>query len=827
MTQTIRTTRRIYQRSPAAGGDGVLSNPLASVSATTGEFRITTEADRTRLYDVTAPFTPVADFLGRIVSVTNTPPTSGSAGTNKHDYTWWRISDVDPGGTWVELEGHRSEDAGTGIEYKVHASVDFSATSAAFAVDEGPLGPNSAPYPLKRTNTGPTVGQGIFFPGASDNVLTSQPFYVGNLNPGGGGTGTTCRLVDWTGRFLNLPTGTGLRWELRDLPAYTEEMLFMLMKRFILSCGWTLEQSRGKNNGTGAGRNIVRDEIFKSVGEDMRKEAYLRILAGNSGTSEGGGYSTDTTSMKGFDFAMFSAWDRDFANGSGINPGNGIGGISVHENTSTFWAVAADTPNTTAQGLAWSTDIPSATISSGSAFGEVVSWSSPFHSTSSKQRFRANALGTVEGGDLSEIHYTFIGDADQISMIAEAPGFGYSFITLGFLTPRADQNPTIFTTNFSVQNGSNVTLRVGGDPAGSATDDGLDPEDPAGNGSLPPYQIGDRIQIAGKTVNPGINPGTSHSGEFIVPAQIISFPGLLPAIGTIQTPAGSLVSDGDTLTIDDGTTSVTFEFDSGGGVSGGNTAVAFTGADPASTVASALQSAIAGSALNITASVNSSTVSLESNLSGAGVGAGNVPIIASLNNAGSWTIEGMGGGGYSIEVASLPEDFAAGAKVGEDPDPIFLYSHHKSIRNTQADDDPFNTEAVFVLGNRAEFGNPTYYDGAIPDGGTNVGYGGFEAFGPLESIDTWGESNPNRRGGRFNIVPILCRDQGGNQLRGNLKFLRFASARIRDHKFVRDRNGDYHYIVPTGINRADQEVATSAISSNFVLGPIPEGHVLV
>ncbi|NJL44493.1 MAG: hypothetical protein HC945_04255, partial [Nitrosarchaeum sp.] len=47
----------------------------------------------------------------------------------------------------------------------------------------------------------------------------------------------------------------------------------------------------------------------------------------------------------------------------------------------------------------------------------------------------------------------------------------------------------------------------------------------------------------------GIVTGTSHSGEFITPAQIIGFPGLLAPRGTIQAPAGTLVGNGDLITI--------------------------------------------------------------------------------------------------------------------------------------------------------------------------------------------------------------------------------------------------------------------------------------
>lgn len=57
---------------------------------------------------------------------------------------------------------------------------------------------------------------------------------------------------------------------------------------------------------------------------------------------------------------------------------------------------------------------------------------------------------------------------------------------------------------------------------------------------------------------------------------------------------GSDLVDGETFTMTDGTNIETFEFDSGGGVSGGNTAIPFTGGDSQTTVRNAIQSAVNG-----------------------------------------------------------------------------------------------------------------------------------------------------------------------------------------------------------------------------------------
>ena len=87
-------------------------------------------------------------------------------------------------------------------------------------------------------------------------------------------------------------------------------------------------------------------------------------------------------------------------------------------------------------------------------------------------------------------------------------------------------------------------------------------------------------------------------------------------IATATLQLGVQPADGDTVTIDDGQgNTVVFEFDDGGGVAGGNTAV-LIGVDENET-ATNLANAINGSALQITASVsNPADVELEHDVAG-------------------------------------------------------------------------------------------------------------------------------------------------------------------------------------------------------------------
>ena len=72
----------------------------------------------------------------------------------------------------------------------------------------------------------------------------------------------------------------------------------------------------------------------------------------------------------------------------------------------------------------------------------------------------------------------------------------------------------------------------------------------------------------------------------------------------------SLLTDGGRFTITSGGTPVTFEFNSAGGVTAGNVAVPFTNLDAASTVATALQTAINGTGLDVTTSLSGSQVTV-------------------------------------------------------------------------------------------------------------------------------------------------------------------------------------------------------------------------
>lgn len=116
-----------------------------------------------------------------------------------------------------------------------------------------------------------------------------------------------------------------------------------------------------------------------------------------------------------------------------------------------------------------------------------------------------------------------------------------------------------------------------------------------------------------------------------------------PTVGEIVSRSGAEV--GATITISDGSASETFEFVRGTAAGGGNVAVDIQAAATRQDVASALLSAIAGTALAVTPAVVESGDDAYLTIINNAVGlAGNVPIVASNKSGRPFEISGMAGG---------------------------------------------------------------------------------------------------------------------------------------------------------------------------------------
>lgn len=205
------------------------------------------------------------------------------------------------------------------------------------------------------------------------------------------------------------------------------------------------------------------------------------------------------------------------------------------------------------------------------------------------------------------------------------------------------------------------------------------------------------------------NEANSKNGVYTVTTAGVT---AAAATGSITAIAGSLLVDGETFTISDGTNTPTiFEFDSGGGVGGGNIAVTFTGGDSDTTVASAIASAIngVGGTLNVTAAPSGASVTLTNDNTGA---SGNVAISETVLDGGFIT-SGMSGGATGVAyVLTRATDFD-GSPSSEVQDGSFFFVGEGSLAATgwvQVTNQPITVDTTTMLFN--QFNAATIYTGA-------------------------------------------------------------------------------------------------------------------
>jgi hypothetical protein len=779
MTLTLWTSDLILQQSARGAPDGALSAALARVVVTDGATDLTSETTRRRLFSASNAFPSGANGIGRLVTCSLSPPSGGSLGTRKFDFRTFRTVDADAGGAWIELEGFRAEDTGTGIQVTVHAAATFTAASANFPTDEAPA--------ILRTNTGPSIWCSLYTPDAANLTLRWLPWTITQRT-----NATTVRVSDPFGLLLNIPTETTMRWLMRRRPMMTADEIPEFIHRFLLQCGYTLEQFRGRNNGAGAGRNLIWDTVYRSTGESGRTLFFPRLIGMQSTAS---GFRTASTPA-GFDIAVWQAWDRTHPNASPNNPGQGTN------------AVAANT-RSGGNGLASVADIANAATSRHPIIGQSFGWSGLIPTDvgfGAGPATLSNTYGTPFGGELCQVDYVFVGDRDSVELYLYIEGSGRAHVSFGQLQPRPEATQFSMITNDAITVGAGAELRVGGAP-GNPTDDGINPLAPP---TGPALAVGDRLQIAGTTVNSTITAGTSHSGEHVESTTITGFPGLRAARGQLVHQNGTATPDGETFTI----YGTTFEYDKNATVSGGNTPVPITNGWTADQVRDAAITAIMG-VLSATVTASSGGTATTSLVRTAVGGVGNVPITQS---GGAVTVAtGMRGGGYSITVAAAVNAYAPGALVGEDPQPNYVSSFYQVGSDTT---DGFSTQGSIALSNRAGFNDATYRDsnGPAVSGGL-----GFDAVLTRAGASDFLEGNPNQRSGRFLISTLVARDTVGGQLRGSLKWAKLGNVRMGKREFRRARDGTYYLLVPYNFNRA----TTSESSGGFVLcfGPIPASMI--
>ncbi len=784
MTKLFRRSGMVYQRHPINGPpDGTVSAPLPKVTGTGSVFDVgttgTAEADRDKLYSA-GFFSPAADFEGRYVLLQNTP--KGNATNDSGIYggrmeNWIvRIASVDPSGDFVRLEGMRFEDPSTTISFTVLAAADFTAASANFPAE-----------PHTINDAGPVVHQVIVFPNPANKTLQIAPFPIGKRN-----SANSVRISDLYGVLGSFPTESSLEWYLKDRPAFSTFDLFKIIHQNILDTGWQLEQWRGTNQ---VNEDTWDDIVYRSDGEDSRKKMTLRFGRFSQNNQ---GMGSDTNNTAGIEFAMFAAWDRSFVH---INPagqlqdGAGVNPLWYHFNVTSssthFWAGWFKDSNTSNQEPQWCAD-----MTNGSPFPDQ-----DFDKWGDHDTFIEHPMGDPKGGSFVEYDYMFFGDKDEIHIFVFAEGRGVTALHLGSMEPLPSQiQVTPFTLQGSVTAGSNVVLRVGST------------EDPANLSPGPSYQVGDNIQIVGQKVNSVDADGESHTGEFIESAFIQGI-GPVGATGRINCVAKSLlVDDVDSFTIDDGEGNIVtfyYNLDAVGGGTG--TPIDVSGDTSAADVAASTAVAITGSLLNIAATLNGDGVNLLHNTPNSA--ATNVQITEAVNDPG-FTVRGMEGSGFGITVDILQESYEKGALVGEDPQPMFIAAplHYSTVYE--------NNSGQVKVSNRSRHNDPTYRDHNGQNDARHLTFGGFTARLDRVPRTEVAQLDPSQRTGRFGLLGVIVNDVTGDQWRGRLRYYHVLSKRITNKRFIRDRDGQYYYVVPM-LQRFNNN-PDDTVGQPIAIGPMPQ-----
>jgi hypothetical protein len=165
---------------------------------------------------------------------------------------------------------------------------------------------------------------------------------------------------------------------------------------------------------------------------------------------------------------------------------------------------------------------------------------------------------------------------------------------------------------------------------------------------------------------------------------------------------------------------------------------------------------------------------------------------------------------FSVTVTTLSKSYQIGDIVGEEACPLYFYGgwHYGNT-----------TAGAARCHNAAQHNDATFFDWN-GDGTTNVtdGFDQTPGLGTIGSSFTVEEVNPNRRGGRWGLVPIVFRDVTEGQFRGTMNYVFYVSNRLGTFQWIPDRNNNWYFIITDGYIQ-------SVSNTNYVkyaIGPISQ-----
>lgn len=814
MAFIFRRTKQRYQQ----GNDGVLSNAQAQVTGTAGQcFNANTgtnNGDRNKFYTTERTFT--SSDLGRYIQLSGSPPTAAATGigNNRHDSVPFRIIEVITANL-IRLEGATFQDAGTSISWTLMAAVQFTSSSATFPA-------NSI------SGAGPVVNQSISLPNpvSTQRELKLVPWIVGRRIDA-----TNLLISDWTGLVTTFPTASSLSWFLHDRQALNRYDLGIMILRFMLAAGWSTLGSQatgsviipaggqsaiadGKvvriwdgtqklifefNTGSaGAGHILVpmtasdsQATVLASFVSTVNSQSGFKITAVNNGTTT---INASTTAGKAVLYATAANNDTSdtqhpfnviasFAPANGGDETVGVAPYTVFTNPN----LSADVNDPI------TTDTVTPFVVAGMSGGQH------------RGQYRGRQLNGGAFGNERDVIYFSEGEAGSDgsnpkrmwARIVEVEGYTHvssvDTAVLGFDFAMWQG----WSPEFS--NGASVTVGNGINPCRTSSSG-------TSNGFARHATVNNSVDNVGPCWGPNsANQSCFNSSESVADLNVLRIRG-----GGLSTHDYVFCGDKDEVHLMVMIETVGANWQSFGAIqevqqnsrrfvlrtavtSGSNKVLNIGPVNPQALsppyqIGDVIQ--IAGTQV----------------LSGAPVGGERVETatITAFGTTGTDNLD------YTITVNALSgASYAIGTMVGEEAMPIFtdIGPHGTTFGSTN--------ELLFGNSSQANIATHLDYSGGVSSSAITsqtlmgfLGVGGLGTLGTNTPVDV----APNRRGGRWGIVPLVLRNTANGEFRGRLRYFFYVPPRLANWQWVEDRNGNWYMVVP--------EILRQGTSIKPALGPV-------
>jgi hypothetical protein len=738
-----------------------------------------------------------ANDLGRLIKLTNTPPTAGTAGTLKNDNWVFRIAAV-ISSTVVQLEGARFEDVssvGAGaVHWTLMACTEFTATSTSANFSSDPVNGQG----------GSMIDRHISIPNPGNAALQLKyvPWRIGRVD-----SGTTLLVNDWTGNVDSFPIASSLSWFAHDRQAFNYEDFYMIFHRFMFQAGWVVKGVQATGTIIAGANPVSGDWVTIWDGQQRFTLEWNNGAPGANHTAVafvGGNATTNASNL------ATAINGLTYASGVSSNLSATSSGSTVTI-TSKIYDAKANTLIFT--GASGNTGATSPWVSaSANSFGALSGMSGGM--TAGQFRGRNNGPGTNDNIQQDVIWFSNgEGDPSDPKRMTMRVTKGNSSVT-GLGNSAIDfamwQSWLPVFVNTSTHNQGN-----GINPCKSPSTSGSSRGAGFATDAITTATLAFSSATAASTAFPtnfvnelsqnpyGLSGGTQVVGDYVlfgdkdeihvyfmiesVGANYIGF-GAIQEVN--QNPQRFMVrasvTAGANAVIDVGPNT-----DPQAAISGNNRDGTAPITPPYQTN-DELQAA--GLAVNTGAPTGGAFIESDQ--------ATNFGTIA----ASATNPDGLD---YSITVATLNKTLQIGDIVGEEAMPMFLY---------QGPHFTFATQGNGRVQNEAQHGDATFFDwnNTATNSTTNDGFNVTDGLGTLGANAT-SEIAPNKRGGRFGAVPIVFRDTVEGQFRGRMRYFYVIPGRTGTLQLMPDRNNtpNWYITLPYVLRQ------TQVTGFKIALGPIP------